>query len=108
MRLEIEVARNSLNPYCGRAQDRLTDVVRLWLDRCYGLFMVLDLAWDSQMLSLMVLQHWCHLYNNQPRTTNTFNNYLFTGQDQHSYLTALRGPEYLVERVHDPVFSSSE
>jgi hypothetical protein len=49
---EIEVTRNSLNPYCGRVQCLSTDVVRLSLDRCYGLFMVLalELGWDARTL----------------------------------------------------------
>jgi hypothetical protein len=41
---KIEVVRNSFNLYCGRVQCLSTDVVRLSLDRCYGLFMVLVLV----------------------------------------------------------------
>jgi hypothetical protein len=46
VRLGIEVARNSLNPYCGRVQCLLNDVARLLLERVTAC-LALELGWDD-------------------------------------------------------------
>jgi hypothetical protein len=60
--LEIELVQNSFNLYWQLLQDRLTGVVRLSLEACYGLFMVLALGRTPGWF-MTGLQHWHHLYD---------------------------------------------